>query len=333
MLRGSGPSSEQFFDVSGSNLTANITVTPPTNYEISLTSGGTFTSSPIILTQSGGSVALTTIYVRLKAGLSIGPYNESITTSSTGATNNNIACNGSVTAPVLALPLIENFDYTAGTNLTDNGWIAHSSGGTNPITVSESGLTYLNYVSSEIGNAVLVDNTGEDVSRLFTTVSSGTIYYSFLVNVTTGTSGYFLHLGNSASTFAARIFVKPSATPSKINFGISNTSTESYATTPTDFDLLTTYLVIVKYDVSTNGDASLWVLSSGVPISEAAAGTPEHTTTGSGIATIERVCLRQYSSTQDLIVDGIRLPHPGLKPLSLLSYHPSQQPQLVQQLS
>ena len=128
-----------------------------------------------------------------------------------------------------------------------------------------------------------------------------------MVNVTTGTAGYFIHLGNSTSTFAARIFVKPSTTTNKINFGISNTSTESYAVTPTDFDLLTTYLVIVKYDVSTTGDASLWVLSSGVPISEAAAGTPEHTTTGAGLATIERVCLRQYSSSQNITVDGIRI--------------------------
>ena len=46
---------------------------------------------------------------------------------------------------------------------------------------------------------------------------------------------------------------------SKINFGISNTSTASYAATPTDFDPLTTYLVIVKYNISAAGDASLWI--------------------------------------------------------------------------
>lgn len=37
-LVGNGPSAEQTFTTSGSNLTGNITITAPTNYEISLTS-------------------------------------------------------------------------------------------------------------------------------------------------------------------------------------------------------------------------------------------------------------------------------------------------------
>lgn len=97
-IEGSGPSAEQSFTVEGSNLTADISLVPPTNYEISTTTGGSFSATnPITLTQSGGSVSSTTIYVRLKSGLSAADYNdEDITASSTGATSQTVECDGSV---------------------------------------------------------------------------------------------------------------------------------------------------------------------------------------------------------------------------------------------
>jgi len=99
---GSGPSSEQSFTISGSDLTDNISITPPTNYEISTGTGGSFSAtSPITLTQSSGSVSETTIYVRLKSGLSIASYNnEVITASSTDADNKTVTCSGTVEAPL-----------------------------------------------------------------------------------------------------------------------------------------------------------------------------------------------------------------------------------------
>ena len=200
--------------------------------------------------------------------------------------------------------LVENFDYTIGSKLTDNGWTAHSGEGTQPITVT-AGLDYSGYLGSGIGGAALVDNNGEDVSKTMAVVTSGTLYSAFLVNVTSGTAGYFYHLGGIPSLFAARVWVKPSATTGKINFGISNSSTADYSTT--DFDLATTYLFIIKYDISTTGDASLWVINSGLPETEFDAGTPLLTTTGDGQASIDRVCLRQYNTSQNMSVDAIRL--------------------------
>ena len=100
---GSGPSAEQNFTVSGQDLTADITLTPPANYEISTGTGAGFSATnPITLTQSGGAVASTTIYVRLKAGLSAGSYNsENITISSTGKVSRSVACSGFVGARML----------------------------------------------------------------------------------------------------------------------------------------------------------------------------------------------------------------------------------------
>ncbi len=97
-VEGSGPSYEQSYTVSGSDLTANITVTPPTNYEISTGTGGSFiATNPITLTQLSGSIAATTIYTRLKAGLSAGSYDvETISATSTGAVTKNTTLNGNV---------------------------------------------------------------------------------------------------------------------------------------------------------------------------------------------------------------------------------------------
>jgi hypothetical protein len=85
------PSAEQSFTVSGSDLTNNITVTAPTNYEVSLTSGSGFASS-VQVNQTSGSVPTTTIYVRLNAG-AVGAHNGDITVTS-GVLSETLALNG-----------------------------------------------------------------------------------------------------------------------------------------------------------------------------------------------------------------------------------------------
>nr|MBP8992298.1 hypothetical protein [Bacteroidales bacterium] len=107
---GEGPSANQSFTVSGSNLTDDISISAPTNYIISTNpepeSG--FTNS-LNLLQVGGTVDPQTIYVKLKAGLAEGTYNETINISSSGATAKNVTCNGSVIVPS-SYCFEENFD-------------------------------------------------------------------------------------------------------------------------------------------------------------------------------------------------------------------------------
>ena len=94
---GNGPSTEQSFTVSGMNLTGNLSIHEATNFEISSTSGSGFNAqSTITLTPTNGTVAETTIYVRMKAGLSAGSYDGDIEIVSTGATTVEVTCNGSV---------------------------------------------------------------------------------------------------------------------------------------------------------------------------------------------------------------------------------------------
>jgi hypothetical protein len=206
----------------------------------------------------------------------------------------------------------DDFNYADGALLTANGWTAHSSATTAPIDVGTSnGLNYTGYsettgfTASAIGNAARLDNTGQDVNKAFSTpITSGDLYVSFLVNVTTAVDGYFLSLGTGTTAFFARFFAKPSATSGKINFGIGN-STATYSST--DFDPNTTYLAVIKYGVSTSGPVSLWIIPASIPVSEASAGVPTATSTGSGGASVAGVYLRQYSATQNITIDGLRV--------------------------
>ena len=92
-----GPSGGQSFVVSGIWLSENITITPTANYEISL-DNISFQSTAITLTESSGTVANTTVYTRLKQGLSEGFYNENISLTSTGVPTKTVLCTGRVCA-------------------------------------------------------------------------------------------------------------------------------------------------------------------------------------------------------------------------------------------
>lgn len=116
-----GPSTSQSFDVSGSNLTNDIIITAPASYEIS-TDDVTFQSTPITLTQTGGTVASTTIHTQLIAGLATGDYTENIILSTTGGSNVNISCSGRVDeAQTTTIPYSQDFSSDFGKIYTYDG--------------------------------------------------------------------------------------------------------------------------------------------------------------------------------------------------------------------
>ncbi|MCZ7609348.1 MAG: T9SS type A sorting domain-containing protein [Ignavibacterium sp.] len=84
-------STPQIYIVSGNNLTSNITITAPDGFQVS--SNGISWSSSLTLTQSGGSVPNTTIYVQFSPTLAQ-VYSSNITHVSSGATTQNIAVSG-----------------------------------------------------------------------------------------------------------------------------------------------------------------------------------------------------------------------------------------------
>ena len=97
---GDGPSAEQSFTVTGLNLSGNIIVTGATDFEISLASGDDFNAqTTLTLAPVDGNVEETTVYVRMKAGLAVGNYNnENIIVTCADVDNINVTCSGSVNA-------------------------------------------------------------------------------------------------------------------------------------------------------------------------------------------------------------------------------------------
>jgi hypothetical protein len=225
------------------------------------------------------------------------------------------ACVG-VPAGAWAAPLLleENFSYTPATYLTDNGWDSHS-GTTNPITVTNEGLVYSGYPSSEIGNAASLLSEGQDVNRTFVAQTSGSVYYAALVKVWNAHANgdYFVHLGRNpvgTSNFYARLFCR--STTGGINFGISRSDIgPAVVWSPVVYPLYVTHLLVVKYTFvpgSLNDTVDLFINPSscpGEPLPAVTSGT-ETTAEATQLGSLE---LRQGSSPQAPIlwVDGVRV--------------------------
>ena len=114
-FEGFGPSNEGSFSVDGINLTEGILVTAPTNFEISLTSGGTFTAT-VTVSQTGGT-ASDIVYVRLISGLTPNTYSDTATATSAGATGQTVNLSGTVTAAdpqITVTSFMDPFSYSTG---------------------------------------------------------------------------------------------------------------------------------------------------------------------------------------------------------------------------
>jgi len=128
---GNGPSAEDSFTVSGSNLTDDITIMAPTNFEISLTSSIGFVNS-LTLNNVNGGVGATTVYIRLVSDLGINEYSGEVILSSNGATNDTLSVAGVVEG---ADPQITVFAF-----LDDLNYVFSEGGPSNEDSFTISGL-------------------------------------------------------------------------------------------------------------------------------------------------------------------------------------------------
>ncbi len=201
--------------------------------------------------------------------------------------------------------LSENFDYGASagdlTVVSSDSWANHS--GSTKVGYITTSLTMANYPNSNIGgSATITGSNSEDVNRTFTEQTSGVVYGSALVSISSVASGnYFIHLKDAASNFRARVGAKDNGS-GKILFGIgASSSTLTYGSTA--FDLNTTYLIVFSYNID-SGESKLHVLTSGVSTEP---GTPEATNTGNSGTGILSVAFRQSSNVPTANIDGVRV--------------------------
>lgn len=305
----------QSYTLTPTALSAPITVTAPTGYEVSLALGSGYAASV-----SASQTATTTIYVRLAASAALGVYNGTVTNVS-GSVSQGVPVKGGVSpAPVAGGPgllvLEEDFDYPNGTVLTNtSNWEELSSGGVTPniITVAGPSLGFDQYGSpARIGGAVSISN-GQDIARGFSVPANTTDYYvSTLINVGSASgSDYFFSLmpTATATSYAARVFVKSSGGGVQFGIGYFNNA-EVYA--PTIYALSTSYTLVVRY-IKNPGpldDAlELYVLTplptGGIPLVK-----PSPSASAIGYSTNEStpgaVAIRQAVISQSISLDGIR---------------------------
>jgi len=187
-VQGAGPSTSQSYNLSGGNLTGytdNITITAPTNYEVS-TDNIDF-GSPKTVEYTTATLSATTIWVRLKAGLSAGNYvNENVTNAGGGATTVNVVCFGTVYK-------IEPTNHASGIGSVA-GTPPHSSVTITWTDASEGTLpdSYLIKASSVGYGSITapVDGTAESNGTLVKNISQGTQTVSF-TGLLSSTTYYF----------------------------------------------------------------------------------------------------------------------------------------------
>ena len=156
------------FSVSASNLTAGVSIQPPAGFEVSTSS--TFASdvgdngAPLVVGATG-TLASTTVYVRLKASTVPGSYSGNIALSSSGATGINVATVSS-TVGTKALTVTgltgQNRGWDGTTSASATGTAALSGiVGSDEVTLT--GTPTFTFANANVGTAKVISTTGYDL--------------------------------------------------------------------------------------------------------------------------------------------------------------------------
>lgn len=231
----------------------------------------------------------------------------------------------------------DNFSYEVGNLYKQGPWVRYSSAVDFPVTVLEGGLSYAGYQNQAVGNRVHLGtvSTAEDLMAPFNdmqTVSEGSVYVSFLMNVVEASSdatkaAYFFSLlpktGNpfvdagNASEYA-KLYITPGADADHFKMQVSRSGAvaKSVATTQ-EFEIGKTHLVVLQYEIvegNQNDLVHLWVdpetdstRPAPLATSNVSEGTNDLTLTYGGILAME---LRQGGTSKfiapSLDMDALR---------------------------
>ena len=241
---GNGPSDEQSFTVAGFNLSGNITISEASHYEISLASGGNFVAqSTLTLAPVSGNIDETTVYVRMKAGLAVGNYNdEDITITCSDVDDIEVTCNGSVTAQpvpgddyvrisdVGALAAGNRVILAARYNETANAYLAIANAPTSGKLTTTEFTSEMNGSEEIIPASILSDEDSH-----YWTVDVTADGYTF-----TNANGDMIGYGNNGTnlvlngektvwTIDSDVSSPESLVPDYFGFNIANATTETRA--------------------------------------------------------------------------------------------------------
>jgi gliding motility-associated-like protein len=157
-------SSNTSFSVSGVYLTNDIIVTAPSGFEVSVSPTSGF-GTTVTLTQTSGTVSITTVYVRLKSNSTVAgsPYSGDVTCTSTNAHTINVA---TVSSTVTALGLTitgvtaSNKEYDANLTATLGGTATLVG----VVTADQANVTLAGTATATFNNASVETNKAVTVT-------------------------------------------------------------------------------------------------------------------------------------------------------------------------
>jgi len=168
----------QQFTVTGSGLTANVTVTAPINFEVSLTANGGY-GNIVNMAQTGG-IANGIVYVRSSASAAVGNIAGNVVLKSPGAADQNVAVKGIVNAPP-TVSTVANQIVVTGSNAP-------------AINFTGSGRDFI-WTNSNPNIGLAASGSGNIPT--FKAINNGTTPVTATITVTPVTSGLFYGLSTS----------------------------------------------------------------------------------------------------------------------------------------
>ncbi|HQS23277.1 MAG: hypothetical protein B7Y11_00885 [Sphingobacteriia bacterium 24-36-13] len=164
-------SSEQTFTFTATGLTASspVTITAPTNFQVSLTSGSGFGSSVVVNTDGSGDVTpAVTIYVLMPSGINAGSVTGGNITLAEGATNNTVAIpTSTVNTKILTISGLtasnKVYNATTAASLTGTAALVGVETGDIP-NVTLGGSASASFASASVGTGIAVTVTGYTLS-------------------------------------------------------------------------------------------------------------------------------------------------------------------------
>lgn len=296
--------------------TCNASTLNLDTYNLSILYTGAGNSGLVLTTNSGviggdnpASIASGTITI---TGITEGT--SYLVTATQGSCSKQVGGFSPECKPINALPYYDSFNYTVGSSLgTLQTWTNVNSG--DNITTTAGNLSYTGLTTA--GNSVSFAADGFDCFSPITSTTSGTVYYSFLMNigsmtgVTDANGGYFAGIGESSTNLGATLWTKR-VDDTNFNLGIEVRTANATNTTYSTISYQTgqTYFVVVGYTFNTaaaDDVVSLWVNPSVNAAMPTATLTDSHT--GTDLLNASTFFLRQDSATETptVQVDELRI--------------------------
>lgn len=230
-----------------------------------------------------------------------------------GTCNFTTTANSPECKPINPLPFSESFPYTVSGSLnSEQKWTLVNAG--DAITINTGSLNYTGFTSS--GNSITFGGAGAESFTPFTTTTTGTVYASFMVNVTDLTNvtatvpeTYFAGLTDADRGYNARLFVKNVAGQFQLGFDSASTTTNYDATLRNIGEVV---FVVMGYDFGTNTlnawfnpDLATFTASTPATLTN----TPTLTPPATSFLNMGGFILRQDSSTTTptIVLDELRV--------------------------